>query len=204
MKQYILPRLPHAKRKRTAPTADSGSPSAPTPAASSAGNIAVSLKPMKPGNPSVTLRSQAPTTSVFDLKSAYAAQAGGLDPAKIKLLRAKKPVADSKSLGDLLAEGGDEGAAEKDIVMDFAVMVMGGGGAATAAVTASSPAAEKDKMDVDPAPVAQGPSGAEVLRKEEFWDDLGGFLMQRVRDEDESARLVKIFKDAWESSNTRP
>lgn len=207
--QYILSRLPNAKRKRADPAADAPSGAAP-PAASvgapstSGRNLTVTMKPTKPSYPTVTLPSQTSSTSVYDLKSAYASQAGALDTTKIKLLRAKKPVADSKSIGDLLAEGGDEGTAEKnptkEVVVEFSVMVMAGAGPAAAA----SPAVEKDKMDVDAAPVAQGPSGEELLKGDEFWSDLKGFLMQRIRDEGESDKLVKVFRGAWESSSTRP
>lgn len=64
--------------------------------------------------------------------------------------------------------------------------------------------AQDDKMDVEPAPVAQGPSGAEVLGSQEFWTDLKGFLLQRIRDEGESEKLVDVFRGAWESSVAKP
>ncbi|KAF2095219.1 hypothetical protein NA57DRAFT_59958 [Rhizodiscina lignyota] len=202
---YILPRLPNAKRRRTEPATDAQS--ATTDATAPSGGLTVTLKPMKAGNPTITLPSQAPTTSVYDLKTAYATQAGGLDTSKIKILRSRKPVPDSKSLADVLAEGGGaEGTSEKDlakeIVVEFSVMLMPGAAAVT------SPVSEKDKMDIDStapaAPVAQGASGVEVLKAEEFWGDLKGFLMQRIRDEGESEKLVKVFRGAWESSTARP
>jgi ubiquitin-like protein 4 len=100
---------------------------------------------------------------------------------KIKILYAKKPVADSKTLADVLGgEGNGPAGAE------FSVMLMGG-------VTPSDePPQEKAKGG----PTAQGPSGKEVLATEEFWDDLRGFLVQRLKDEDEGERLASVFRKA--------
>jgi cytochrome c556 len=52
----------------------------------------------------------------------------------------------------------------------------------------------------DHGPVAQGPSGKEVVATDEFWSDMKHFIMQRTRDEAEAERLAKIFRGAWESS----
>lgn len=157
--------------------------------------MTVQLKPLKPSasTPAYTLSSQPANTSIFDLKTAYASQ-HSLDAAKLKLLRNKKPVADSKSLHDVLADGGE---AEKNATVEFSIMVMPG-------AVLEKKAAVDDKMDVDAAPVAQGPSGAEVLGGEEFWTDLRGFLLQRIRDEGESEKLVGVFRNAWESSVAKP
>jgi len=40
-----------------------------------------------------------------------------------------------------------------------------------------------------------GPSGKE-LETEEFWNDLKGFLVQRLKDEGEGERLAKVFRKA--------
>jgi ubiquitin-like protein 4 len=121
------------------------------------------------------------TTSIFDLKSSYAARYS-VPVEKIKILFAKKPIADSKTLADVLG-GGDEKAE-----VEFSVMLMGG-------VTPSDePPKEKSKAKSGPA--AQGPSGKEVLNTEEFWDDLKGFLVQRLRDEGEGERLAGLFRKA--------
>lgn len=145
--------------------------------------MAVALKNVKTPSRSLALANQALNTSVFDLKTAYAAQNPGLAVDKIKLLHNKKPVADSKTLKDVLGEGAD---AARDI--DFGVMVMGGiaGGPAPAAME-------------DGAAATVAAAGTEVLRAKEFWDDLRGFLMQKVQDEGESERLMSLFKAAWES-----
>jgi len=123
------------------------------------------------------LEAQALTTSVFDLKSAYASKRS-VPVDKIKLLFSKKPVADSKTLKDLLPDGTSEA--------DFTVMLMGG-------VTPSdaTPAAEQSTV-----PAAQGPSGKDILATDQFWDDLKSFLVQRLKDEDEGKRLAAVFRKA--------
>jgi hypothetical protein len=45
-----------------------------------------------------------------------------------------------------------------------------------------------------------GPSGAQVLQSEAFWDDLQGFLEQRVKDETEAKRLRAMFHNAWSAN----
>jgi len=49
------------------------------------------------------------------------------------------------------------------------------------------------------APVAQGVSGVEVIESKEFWSDLEGFLMQRVRDEHKSKKLLQVFRQGFEN-----
>lgn len=53
------------------------------------------------------------------------------------------------------------------------------------------------------APVAEGSgaSGVDVLKEDGFWDDLQGFLLQRVRDESEAARLSGLFRSAWQKGS---
>lgn len=134
-------------------------------------------------NPPLDLRltSQPLHTSVLDLKAAVADKTGA-SPDKIRLLFRKKPAADSKSLGDLLQ--GDADAAASGNTVEFSVMIMGG----------------LPKKEEAAAEVAQGPSGGEVVETSEFWDDLKGFLLQRIRDEKESEELFKTFQTAWKAS----
>lgn len=189
--QYTLPKLPNqsAKRKRA--------PASTAPGAEKAGpSISVSLKNLKSPTSSLQLDSQPLTTSIYDLKTAYATKSGGATD-KIKLLHNKKPTQDSKTLKDIL---GDAAESTKDV--EFTVMVMGGA-PKSAASPAPSPAIEIPQPDMAATAtgaVAQGPSGAEVLKTAQFWDDLQGFLQQRLRDEGEAARLSTLFKASWEKS----
>jgi hypothetical protein len=109
----------------------------------------------------------------------------------------KKPTSDSKTLKDLLGDAADT---TKDV--EFSVMVMGGGAAGKATPSpAASPAIEIPQPDLPSAPVAQGPSGAELLKTAAFWDDLKGFLQQRLKDEGEAARLASLFQSSWQKSS---
>ena len=85
---------------------------------------------------------------------------------------------DSKILKDLVGE--------EETRLEFSVMVLGG--AATV---------KKGDEEVIP-PVAQGVSGVETLTSEEFWGDLKGFLIQRLRDEEEGEKVFGVFRKAWE------
>ncbi|KAF2865035.1 cell-cycle control medial ring component [Massariosphaeria phaeospora] len=172
---------------------------------------------MKPtaNTPILPLPSTNPlTTSIYDLKAAYA-RASSIPTTKLKILYKKKPVADTKTVAEVVGEGA--GAASGEGVVEFTVMVIGGGGGGggggDAGAVASPPAvvpseAEKGlgagtgagaaEEDAGTASTAQGPSGREVVAGAEFWDDLKGFVLQRIRDEREAERLVKVFKAAWE------
>lgn len=88
-------------------------------------------------------------------------------------------------------------------------MLMGGAGSgstpraqspAVAVPDSRSPAPESEKANVE-AEQAGGhaeTTAKEVLRTEEFWADLKGFLAQRLRDEEEGEKLSSMFKEAWE------
>ncbi|KAI9835636.1 MAG: hypothetical protein M1837_003694 [Sclerophora amabilis] len=178
---YILPKMPHPmkKRKTLAPGQE--------PA------VNVTLKSLRNPPLDVTLPNQSVSTSILDLKQAVSDQSR-IPTDKIRLLFKKKPCADSKVIKDLVAEG--EGTAE------FSVMVIGGAAAADMASTPpAAPPGERrtsSKNDVVDPPVAQGPSGVEVLETGEFWDDLRGFMMQRLKDEAEGDKVSRIFKEAWQ------
>ncbi|KIW09597.1 uncharacterized protein PV09_00466 [Verruconis gallopava] len=182
---YIIPKLSSQplKRKRQPSTAAPGAEKAPI-------SITVSLKNSKSPTASYTLESQPLTCSVFDLKSAYAVKSGApID--KIKLLYNKKPTTDSKTLKDLL---GDTAESTKEV--EFTVMVMGGIPAGV------SPRIQSPELATESvAPAAQGVSGADVLKEEEFWRDLHGFLQQRIRDESEALRLSSLFRSAWQKGS---
>lgn len=108
--------------------------------------------------------------------------------SKLRVLYAKKPVPDSKVLKDVLGDGDRKGEGK----LEFSVMVIGGAAAVM----------KKGEEEVEPV-VAMGDSGREVLDKEEFWGDLRGFLVQRLRDEGERERVWSVFRGAWEKENGR-
>jgi hypothetical protein len=146
----------------------------------------VTLKSLRNPPLDIRLTSQPPNTSIHDIKFAVSSQTG-LPIEKIKVLLNKKPVADSKVLRELVSEG--------ENVVEFTVMVLGGGVVKSqvggSAATPTSPPAEHG-------PVAQGLSGEDVVKTQEFWSDLEGFLQQRVRDEQTATELMGVFKGAWE------
>jgi hypothetical protein len=106
---------------------------------------------------------------------------------KIKVLLNKKPVADSKVLKELVSR-------EEDAV-EFSVMVLGGG-VVKPQTSGSTPTPMS--TPAEHGPVAQGVSGEDVVKTQEFWSDLEGFLQQRVRDEQVATELMGVFKGAWE------
>ena len=159
-------------------------------------SVTVHIKSLRNPPLDIRLSSQALNTSVLDLKAAVSAETS-IPTDKIKILHKKKPVADSKVLKDLL--GDDETTAE------FSVMVLGGAAAAAAAAAAATAAAAaggatEEREPAVAAAVAQGPSGEAVLESDEFWTDLRGFLLQRIRDEKITEELFAKFLSSWESS----
>jgi hypothetical protein len=117
-------------------------------------------------------------TSILALKEILSSQAS-IPVKALRILHSKKPVPDSKVLKDILG-------AEHKGTVELGVMVIGG----AAAVQRKEEAV--DKMDAE---VGIG-HGEEVLKTEEFWADLRGFLMQRLKDEVAGDRLVKVFRNA--------
>ena len=188
--QFVLPKLPsppHPQRPNPKSTTNDAS--------SSSTNI--TLKPMKSSQPTISHSTTTPTTtSIYDLKTAYATQTQ-IPASKIKILYKKKPVADTKTVAEVV--GSDVGSE-----VEFSVMVLGGAVAGVQSPVQSPPAvapseSEKGLGSAEGAvPAAQGPSGKEVVAEEAFWEDLRGFMVQRIRDEKEGERLVGVFKGAWE------
>lgn len=192
---YTLPRLPNPPHPlRPAKRAASASSSA-----ASSATLTITLKPLRSTSPTVTLQSQAPTTSIYDLKAAYAKDAS-VDINKIKVLWKKKPAVDSKTVAELI-----EDPSAKDA--EFSIMLLPGAATSSPAQTpVSTPPVEVPPPvlpaggNVGGSAAAQGPSGTEMLRTEEFWGDLKGFLAQRLRDEAEGERLAGVFRGAWEGN----
>ncbi|SLM39649.1 Ubiquitin-related domain [Lasallia pustulata] len=187
---YTLPRMPNpmAKRPRRSST-----PSTPTnPGAAPA--LSISLKSLR--NPPIDLRlsEQSPGTSIHDVKVAVAETLGEKGTEKIRILYKKKPCADSKTIGEVV---GEEATGE----VELAVMVIGW--TAPQAPDLTEAAAIGADTVMSEAPVAHGRSGEAVVETEEFWGDLQGWLLQRVRDETATAEALACFKRGWNTRTPR-
>jgi ubiquitin-like protein 4 len=144
-------------------------------------SLTISLKSLRNPPLDITLKSQSLLTSVLDLKTEVSSQSS-IPVDKIRILYKKKPVGDAKVLKDIV---GDE-----ETNVEFSVMVMGGAASVTKGNTLST------------APVTQGPSGTDILGTDDFWDDLKGFLTQRLKDQGEGERVYGLFKKAWNASGS--
>lgn len=163
----------------------------------------------------VTITDLSLDSTIHDVKARYAQQTS-LSSEKIKLMFNKKPAADLKTLKELGAQGE---------IVELSAMIMGGGTATPVTSSAvASPATEKgdpglsvptasDAMDVDSK--ASGPDSetaqaaaaatmkanedqtSEILKSDAFWTDLSGFLVQRLRDEEEGRRLADLCREAF-------
>ena len=182
--------MPHPMRRPGKPAAPGSIPA-----------INVSLKSLRNPPLDLSLKSQSLTTSVLDLKQAVAGSVGSTGTEKIKLLYKKKPCSDSKTLkdvvGDEISPGGEA---------EFSVMIMGGPatvvGEKVRMTTEEVPdvvmggTGEKAE-EKDEASVAQGVSGIDSLESEEFWSDLQGFLLQRLRNQEVAEKALRVFRDSW-------
>jgi len=146
-------------------------------------SISVSLKSQRNPPLDVTLSALSPNTSILNIKESLS-EKEGIAVDKLRLLYKKKPVGDAKVLKEVIGE--------EDTEAEFSVMVMGG------AASVKKPGSSEKEIE---APVAQGPSGAEVLAGGEFWDDLKGYLVQRLRDEEQAHKVFGVFKKAWEEAS---
>ncbi|RMJ07430.1 hypothetical protein BHE90_007273 [Fusarium euwallaceae] len=144
-------------------------------------SVTVSLKSLRNPPLSIKLTSQPLDTSVLDIKNSVQKQTR-IPVAKMKLLHNKKPVPDSKILKDLLGD--------TDMSIEFTVMVIGG----AAAIPPEEPEAAPEVL----------PTGKEALETEEFWSDLKGFLMQRLKDEAQAEELSVLFRSSWQSNQASP
>ena len=143
------------------------------------------------------------TTSVEDLKDAVQARivadaAGNKVPLeKIKILYKRKPVS-GKTIAEVVAD--EPGMLAGGKTVEFGVMVMGG--ALVAEKQQQEQQEQEQQQQQPPSAVATeaATSGDGVLGTEAFWDDLQGFLQQRVGDKGEAERLRGLFKGAWGAS----
>lgn len=81
--------------------------------------------------------------------------------------------------------------------------------AAVEAVTGQNPADTQEMEGVqqttsgksESIPIQPGDaSGSAVLKTEEFWSDLEGFLAQRIRSQEEATKLRQLFEKAWKAT----
>lgn len=128
---------------------------------------------------------------------------------KIKILYRRKPVSGSnKTVAGVLEDEPELLSGGKDV--EFGVMVMGGAGVrvvdidvgdgqqvhVAAARDVTKPTGE-EKLTEDDKGEGISKSTEEGLRSEIFWDDLQGFLAQRLKDETGARRLRALFQNAW-------
>ncbi|KAG6040008.1 hypothetical protein E4U41_001670 [Claviceps citrina] len=177
MKQYILPRMPTPMSK----------PKPKTTLPGQERSITVLLKSLRNPPLDVKLASQPLSTSVLDIKARVAEQTS-IPVDKLRLLHNKRPLADSKIIKDIVSDGAHK-------TVELSVMVIGGAAAVFmpeqgAAAAAATPAA--------------APSGRDALTTEVFWEDLNGFLLQRLKDEETAKQMGTLFKSSWESSRAAP
>ncbi|KAJ5222170.1 uncharacterized protein N7469_011057 [Penicillium citrinum] len=141
------------------------------------------------------------TTTIQDIRDAVRgrvtdAQGNPVALDKIKVLYHRKPVSGtSKTVAEILADEPDMLAGGKEV--EFGVMILGG---AKAVEAAESQPTYEEARDASPPKAAVGPSGIELLKTDTFWNDLQGYLQQRLKDAEEAERLKTLFKDAWASS----
>ncbi|KAI4182075.1 MAG: hypothetical protein L6R41_006212, partial [Letrouitia leprolyta] len=178
---------PRSTTSSTAPQSSQQQQQQP-PTNSAPQTITLILKSLRSPPLSLSLPSLPATTSIFTLKQKVSAEIGRSSTEGIKILYSRKPCGDARTVGEVV---GEEGLRKGEVEMG--VMVMGGGGGVEekkSGTEAEGEKKEKEEGDVvmggtegEGVRVAQGKSGAEVLEDDEFWDDLRGWLMQRVRDE---------------------
>ncbi|KAF6827989.1 hypothetical protein CPLU01_08809 [Colletotrichum plurivorum] len=146
-------------------------------------SVTVNLKSLRNPPLDIKLSSQLLNTSILDIKTQVESQSR-IPVDKMKLLHNKKPVPDSKVLKDLLSED--------QTSVDFSVMVIGG----AAAVKPEEPAAAVTNNP------AQGAIGDAALETPEFWSDLQGFLLQRLKDEKKAEELSAQWRSSWQASRS--
>lgn len=59
----------------------------------------------------------------------------------------------------------------------------------------SAPLSEHAQAEAEALPHAHD-TATQMLQSDEFWADLKDFLVQRLRDEDQGERLVRLFRSA--------
>lgn len=140
------------------------------------------------------------TTTVQDLRDAVRGrvvdtQSNPVPLDKIKVLYQRKPVSGTgKTIAEILADEPAMLAGGKEV--EFGIMILGG--AKTIDTSNVDSAASAQETTATESPTKS--SSTDELRNESFWDDLQGFLGQRLKDEGEAKQLRTLFKNAWVSN----
>jgi len=175
---YTLPRMPTQFEKKNGDTKTDAESQKPS-------TVNVTLKSSRNPVMSLSLPGTDLGTSVLQLKEKVAKELKVEGTEKIRVLYKKKPAGDIKTIKELVGE--------EDIAgeLELSVMVMG-----YKEESIQKGAEDTEMKDVE-APVAQGPSGGEVLGSDQFWGDLKGWLLQRIRDEGKAGEVFEKFKGSW-------
>ncbi|KAK6502926.1 hypothetical protein TWF481_007967 [Arthrobotrys musiformis] len=181
---FTLPKLPHTMSKPRDP--------------SQPASATVHLKTLRPPQfINESLQSHPLSSTIQSVKTIVQSKTGvPLD--KIRLMIKGKILGDSKTLSEVVEDGGE---------VTISVMVTGGYTVPTSTAGGSLPdtaavaeavekvetAEEAVKMDVD----SEVGDVVKVLEGEEFWADLEVFLRQKVGKEEVAKEVSGIFRQAW-------
>jgi len=192
--------MPKAYSKSAASPATSAKPSS-----SSSATLTITLKPLRAsatGPNAVVVKDQTPDSSIYDVKAACAAQSG-YTTEKVKILWERKPVSDSKTVKEVIGEAAAPGAE-----VEMGVMFMGqptqaptGGSAESSAVPVSEEPERRESVYED-ASSAQAGHGEAVLESKEFWDELQGFVSQKLHNESLTTNVMQGFRQSWHPSRS--
>lgn len=137
------------------------------------------------------------TTSILDLKDRVVEEMSGkIEAKKVKVLYARKPVSDTKTISEAVGADAPTGGNE----LEFGLMIMGWSGGVPPRDAAGAPG----KTDTEKAEEAggggerrDGEGGLGALEGKGFWVDLRGFLQQRLKDEGAAEEVAGLFEGAW-------
>lgn len=192
--------MPKAYSKSAAPPA---TPSA-KPSSSSSATLTITLKPLRAsatGPNAVVVKDQTPDSSIYDVKAACAAQAG-YTTEKVKILWERKPVSDSKTVKEVVGEAAAPGAE-----VEMGVMFMGqptqaparGSGESSPVPVAEEQGTDRRESVYEDASSAQAGHGEAALESKEFWDELQGFVSQKLHNESLTTKVMQGFRQSYQS-----
>ncbi|PGH21309.1 hypothetical protein AJ80_03359 [Polytolypa hystricis UAMH7299] len=179
-------------------------------------SIKIHLKSSRNPELHITLPNVAlSTTTIQELREAVqertettASSSGGQSSKvpleKIKILWKRKPV-QAKTVAEVLRDEASLQTGGREA--EFGVMIIGGATAVAALVkqdqemrdveaTTGLDAAAQAKEEQ---PGRRELAAEQVLSGDQFWDELGSFLQEKIKDEKEAARVEGLFRKGWES-----